>query len=597
MRCSAAVLFLSLLISFQSNGQILVENNSDPAELVSNLSFTSGLAIFNITFSGDTSQFGLFNAENSNIPLDFGVVLGSGDVSNVIGPNDSESSTMGGGNLGVGDSDLAMLSPFSVNDAAILEFDFVALEDTTLTIEFVFGSEEYNEYVCSTVNDGIGIFLSGPNLDGPFSNGAINLATVPGTNSPVSINSINSGQAGNYGNATQCDAVDSLWTSNSIYFYNNEIIPCPGETQLDGFTVVLSNSATILSGNVYHLKIAIGDGGDAAYDSALFIKGNAVMGCTAVDGLNYQPLATIDDGSCTFAPVYCADLQAVNFGYEGTCCFSESAYDSTELMGTWMLDPFGASIMVGPEPGSGEWYTGFAMDSQLDERWTFFSNGALIFETGGGVLDPLNGYFESPLSFPLLGFTLNEGEGFFGQGTLSISNPIGGTCAFMGTWDSGPHYDVAELEGDTLRLVSRITDISTCEPDDANVGYFTFTFIRTEFNSSMTSICSWGCTDVDAPNYEPTAIFDNGNCITSGCTYLGASNFNDEAQMDDGSCQFEGCMDMSACNFNPLANVDNGTCESCEQEEACTSDLDGNGSVTVADLLLLLGAFGTDCGG
>ncbi len=49
-------------------------------------------------------------------------------------------------------------------------------------------------------------------------------------------------------------------------------------------------------------------------------------------------------------------------------------------------------------------------------------------------------------------------------------------------------------------------------------------------------------------------------------------------------------MDTSACNYDPLAEYDDGSCEyeSC----ACTGDINGDGVITVADVLLVLSEFG-----
>src|SRR5690606_3893211 len=96
----------------------------------------------------------------------------------------------------VDDPDLAQLiSPITVNDCAVLEFDFVPNGDT-LKFNFAFASEEYNEYVCGTVNDVFGFFISGPGINGPFTNNAENIALIPGTDVPVSINTLNNGTVG-----------------------------------------------------------------------------------------------------------------------------------------------------------------------------------------------------------------------------------------------------------------------------------------------------------------------------------------------------------------------------------------------------------------
>jgi hypothetical protein len=92
-------------------------------------------------------------------------------------------------------------------------------------------------------------------------------------------------------------------------------------------------------------------------------------------------------------------------------------------------------------------------------------------------------------------------------------------------------------------------------------------------------------------------VLDNPNPIP-GCTYANALNFVVYATDDDGSCLFGGCTDEAANNFNPIATVDDGSCgEECEPavDSSCSTDANNDGTVSVADLLILLGEFGTDC--
>jgi hypothetical protein len=55
----------------------------------------------------------------------------------------------------------------SVNDGCVLEFDFVA-SGTAITLEFVFGSDEYETWVNTQFNDVFAFFLSGPGVEGPY---------------------------------------------------------------------------------------------------------------------------------------------------------------------------------------------------------------------------------------------------------------------------------------------------------------------------------------------------------------------------------------------------------------------------------------------
>jgi gliding motility-associated-like protein len=255
------VLTLSCGASLQA--QLTVTNTQTPAWLVQNLLLGPGVTVSNITFNGVpanavTEQAGEFNGVNTTLGIGQGLILATGNVANALGPNDSGSSTLGGGNFGQSDPDLAILSaPQVVNDAAVLEFDFVPNGDS-LKFDFVFGSDEYLEFV-NSINDIFGFFLSGPGFAGPFSNGAVNIALIPGTTSPVTINTVN-------------DVVNaSFYVVNGTgmnFPYNSN----PQYVQYDGFTTVITARAEVVCGLTYHIKIAIGDASDTSWDSAVFLK-------------------------------------------------------------------------------------------------------------------------------------------------------------------------------------------------------------------------------------------------------------------------------------------------------------------------------------
>ena len=118
---------------------------------------------------------------------------------------------------------------------------------TVTTIGFradVFGSDEYNEYVGASFNDVFGFFLDG-----------VNIALIPGSTTPVSINNVNQSQ-----NA-------QLFKNNSP---NDLSVPTPFGIEADGFTVVLTATADISPGQ-HHIKLAIADAGDTAVDSWVFL--------------------------------------------------------------------------------------------------------------------------------------------------------------------------------------------------------------------------------------------------------------------------------------------------------------------------------------
>jgi len=268
-----------LVLSFSviMNAQLTVNNTLSPTQLVQNVLLGSGVTASNITFSGNAMQSGSFNGTASNIGFTSGLVLATGDINVAVGPN-----SLGGAgtSLGVASTDpqLNSIATTNLNDAAILEFDFVPMADT-IKFRYVFGSEEYPEYVCSNFNDVFGFFISGPNpAGGNYTN--INIAQIPGTTLPVAINTINPGVAGASGTPGGCT---SLAYSN-LYVNNTQ-----NSVQYDGFTVPLTAKAAVVCGQTYHIKIAIADAFDSAFDSGVFLEAGSfsAVGVQIIPEISY----------------------------------------------------------------------------------------------------------------------------------------------------------------------------------------------------------------------------------------------------------------------------------------------------------------------
>jgi hypothetical protein len=184
-----------------------------------------------------------------------GILLTTGDAENAEGPNNSDSST--GTASGVGDSQLDTeygfdpASGLRTMDTSSLEFQFHS-QGGDLYFEFVFASEEYNEYVNSGFNDVFAFFLDGENI-----------ALIPETNERVSINTINGG------NPLGTDP------SHPELYYNNDPSDNGGYRSLfgyDGFTRILVAQKTGLSEGIHSIRMVISDVSDTALDSGVFIK-------------------------------------------------------------------------------------------------------------------------------------------------------------------------------------------------------------------------------------------------------------------------------------------------------------------------------------
>lgn len=274
-----------------------------PEELVQGLVLDKGIEVSNVTFNGvvaTTAQVGsgaFANGGATNLGLSAGLLLTSGDAAAVAAPASNFATDINGSGS---DPDLALLASGNINDASVLEFDFIPDGDS-LIIDYVFGSEEYPEFVCS-FNDAFGFFLSGPGINGMFSNNAMNLALIPGTTLPVSINTVNNGLYNNPDNPN-CPAM------NPQYYINNE----NGSTiAFDGFTTVLQARAEVIQGETYHIKLAIGDALDKAYDSGVFIGGFVITNGSGTSGVKAAEPRTIG-----IAQYGSAVRVTVPSGYEG----------------------------------------------------------------------------------------------------------------------------------------------------------------------------------------------------------------------------------------------------------------------------------------
>jgi hypothetical protein len=220
----------------------------------------AGVSISNAQFKGALRAAGLFSGGTTNVGIESGVILSSGNIAKVVGPNTSDSISQSNGCPG--DSDLNTLIPgYQTQDATVLEFDFVP-QSGSISFQYVFASDEYNEFVNTPFNDVFGFFLNGTNV-----------ALIPGTTTAVAINNVNNGNP--LGNNPH----------NAQYYRNNDLNDGGGSinTEMDGMTVVLSVNAPVNAGVQNHIKLAIADAGDTIYDSNVFLKaGSFASGCAPI---------------------------------------------------------------------------------------------------------------------------------------------------------------------------------------------------------------------------------------------------------------------------------------------------------------------------
>lgn len=236
--------------------QLTVQDQTDPTVTPASLAQElggAGVTINTVTYFGTTKSSGHFQGGATIVGFAQGVILSSGWATDTIGPNtnDGTSRTLGTG----GDPDLTALSGFQTFDRTVLEFNIVP-QANTLTFDYVFGSEEYNEWVHSIFNDVFAFFVNG-----------VNCAHVPTTTQAVSINTVNGGNP--FGVNAQHPE-----------FYRNNDPNDPGatiNTGADGLTTVFTCTATVNPGVNNHIKLAIADASDTVLDSYVFLRANSFV--------------------------------------------------------------------------------------------------------------------------------------------------------------------------------------------------------------------------------------------------------------------------------------------------------------------------------
>ncbi len=268
-----------VLTMFCSSGllaQVEVNSTLTPEEYVNDVLLGTGVEATNVQFTGSPVQIGeITGFDPAEFPIEAGLILSTEVANNPANVDDGCVDEFIDDNLEVsGDNDLLTIansvppligqnfSVGSVNDVCAIEFDFVATGDT-IRFNYVFGSDEYLAWINSQYNDIFGFFLSGPGINGPYADNAINLAEVPGSDPQlaITISSVNN-------------------VTNSAYYVDN-----PGNETLcqNGYTVKLTAESEVECGETYHIRLAIADGSDTALESIVILESGSFESNSVVE--------------------------------------------------------------------------------------------------------------------------------------------------------------------------------------------------------------------------------------------------------------------------------------------------------------------------
>ena len=332
-----------------------------------------------------------------------------------------------------------------------------------------------------------------------------------------------------------------------------------------------------------------------------------IYGCTNNTYLEYDSLATVDDGSCvTLATYGCTDVTAFNY---------DPNADFMLLTSPCVYD------LILYDDGGDSWGACWLGVEQGDSLWQFKINGNNIYSDTFAL--ELNSYdevyfyyFEIPTpqqnaqqldiqtiqnSFKLensFGTIIHEGNNPWPGPS---ENKLRNYRSALDIYEAQPYcgnecipvvIGCMEMNAYNYNSLANTSDTCYYDPGCTNPGYlqyYTQNFIADIDDGSCTTPAVFGCMDSIAFNYDSTANVDNGGCvpvilgcmnelafnynpsantpdtcelIIYGCIDPTMYNFCDTCNTEDGSCEpyVFGCADSTMFNYNPLANSDNNSC-------------------------------------
>ena len=267
----------------------------------------------------------------------------------------------------------------------------------------------------------------------------------------------------------------------------------------------------------------------------------ALAGCTDPTACNYNPDATVDDGSCATLDA-CGVCGGDNSACSGCTDAAACNYDASATIDD--------GTCVAPDPVFGcECSVTKSQSATLAGNQ---SSAPLTFEGAG---------FPSASTFDI---TLNfTGQGSSWPADLAVAITDGnGQCVAFGGYDSSPGG------------CTSLGNYTVVWPSDWNVstsGTYTATVDLSSANLSGTGTWSVvlynGWASASTVTYDATWTLGDvcENTDIAGCTDPAACNYNPDATVDDGSCESlscAGCTDPAACNYDASATIDDGSCES-----------------------------------
>ncbi|MEP5731417.1 MAG: Hint domain-containing protein [Sulfitobacter sp.] len=217
---------------------------------MANTIFGNGVTVTGASYTGDIDSAGTYSNGDSVAggvtPGDTGIILSTGEAEDFTNSSGSSNQNTNTTTNTSGPSNVNLYNTTanaSTFDSSTLDVDFIPDTDT-LTMQFVFSSEEYPEFQNSVFQDFVGVWVNGTLVPMDVGNGDVD---------PGNVNTSNN---------------INMFVDNQNDDFN---------TEMDGFTITLTLTMNVVPDQVNSLKIAIADVADSNFDSSLLIAGNSVQ--------------------------------------------------------------------------------------------------------------------------------------------------------------------------------------------------------------------------------------------------------------------------------------------------------------------------------
>lgn len=367
-------LLLGGFAPFMASSQtISVDTSANWQQWISTILGGNCVLIDNVSFNslpGAASRF--TNAQS--LGLSEGIVLSTGGLSEQVSqtPDMFLNSTSGNNSDSLlqeyAIQTLGYTGNASSYDATRLEFDFTSPVNQSVSVRFVFASEEYPEFAppsTSFYNDIFGFFVKSAS-DSVYQN----IATVPGTSLPVTIGNINA-------------------ITNTTFYIETAAVD---SFAFDGYTTPITATFQALAGVTYHMIIAISDIGDGAFDSAVFLE-KASNTNQNLQGTAYAGLQTLDAG---YANLYGFNLNEGAFpSLDSVGIIAGGAYEFQNVAeGLYLVQAY-PDLALYPlsvptyYPGTALWQDAQAVSVACDDY--AINSNTLVINTGPGGISGIIG--------------------------------------------------------------------------------------------------------------------------------------------------------------------------------------------------------------